>query len=46
MVWFGSVWSSALRAFSLWKSGTSDLCYFQVNLLLGLVVKKVPGLVE
>lgn len=41
MVWFGSLWSSALRAFFVWKSGTSDLCYFEVNLLLGLVVRKV-----
>lgn len=41
-VWFGSLWSSALRAFSMCRSGTSDLCYFEVNLLLALVVRQVP----
>lgn len=44
-----SIWSGLavsgqvhLELFSVWKSGTSDLCCFQVNLLLGLVVRKVP----
>lgn len=46
MVWFGSLWSSALGALSVWKSGASDLCYFGVNLLLGLVVRKDPGQVK
>lgn len=41
-VWFGSLWSNALRAFSMCQSGASDLCYFEVNLLLALVVRKVP----
>lgn len=46
MVWFGSLWSSAVRALSMWRSGASDLCYFELNLLLGLVVRKDPALVK